>query len=207
MADKPEIVRTTSTALFWRARNGDESALTLLFERYFPKLRRWASGRLPRWARDIADTADMVQETLVGTFKRLDRFEPRRKGALHAYLRQAVRNRMRDEVRRASRQPVRQDIDATVMIDRAPSPLDLAIGDQAAQRYLGALARLRDDDQQAIVARVELGYSYDQIAVVLHRRSPDAARMLVTRALVRLAAEMENANGANGHAGQSVNGR
>src|SRR5262249_51857443 len=152
----------------------------------------------------IADTADMVQETLVGTFKRLDRFEPRRKGALHAYLRQAVRNRMRDEVRRASRQPTRQDIEGAVVVDRAPSPLDLAIGDQAAQRYLRALSCLRDDDQQAIVARVELGYSYDQIAAVLNRRSPDAARMLVTRALVRLATEMERLSGTAPADAQSV---
>jgi len=130
----------------------------------------------------------MVQETLVArSSASIVRAAPQ--GALHAYLRQAVRNACATNAARG-RQPIRQDIDATVMIDRAPSPLDLAIGDQAAQRYLRALAKLRDDDQQAIVARVELGYSY-----VRSRRCCTAdrrrARMLVTRRWSGWPREME----------------
>ena len=90
----------SSLDLLERARAGDASALDALMARHLPRLRRWASGRLPRWARDVADTQDLVQDTLLQTFKRIDRFEPRGEGALQAYLRQGVLNRIRDEYRR-----------------------------------------------------------------------------------------------------------
>src|SRR6185436_18319376 len=85
-----------------RAKSGDDDALNQLFARYLPPLRRWASGRLPQWTRDLMDTDDLVQETVVRAVKRIDRFESRHEGALQAYLRQAVVNRIRDEVRRSS---------------------------------------------------------------------------------------------------------
>ena len=89
----------SSVELVRRARDGDRRALDHLFERYLPVLRRWAAGRLPRWARDLVDTDDMIQETLMGTFRNVGAFEPRHDGALGAYLRQALNNRIRDEVR------------------------------------------------------------------------------------------------------------
>ena len=73
-----------------------------LFARHLPPLKREASGRLLRWARDISDTFDVVQETMMQTFKRLDAFEPRSEGALQAYLRQAVINRIRNQGRQSS---------------------------------------------------------------------------------------------------------
>ena len=55
--------------LLAQARAGDRTALDTLFARYLPPLRRWATGRLPRWARDVSDTQDLVQDTLLQTFK------------------------------------------------------------------------------------------------------------------------------------------
>jgi DNA-directed RNA polymerase specialized sigma24 family protein len=63
--------------LLARARAGDDRALEPLFARYLPRLRRWASGRMPRWARDAGDTQDLVQDTLLSVFKQIDGFEPR----------------------------------------------------------------------------------------------------------------------------------
>ena len=68
--------------------------------RHLGPLRRWVSGRLPRWARDLSDTDDIVQDTLLRTFTRIENFEVRGAGALQAYMRQAVMNRVRDELRR-----------------------------------------------------------------------------------------------------------
>jgi DNA-directed RNA polymerase specialized sigma24 family protein len=82
-----------------------KEATNRLFARHVRPLQRWASGRLPKWARDVADTDDLVQETLLQTFKRIGQFESRGVGALHAYLRQAVLNRIREELRRKSRRP------------------------------------------------------------------------------------------------------
>ena len=176
--------------LLQRARQGDQDALNALFERYLPALRRWARGRLPRWTRDLRDTDDLVQETLVQTLGRLDAFEPRHEGALQAYLRQAVVNRVRDEVRRVGRRPAATALDDELM-DRGVSPLDEAIGREAAERYEAALQRLRPEERELIVARVEMGNGYEQIAAAHGKPSADAARMGVARALVRLAEEMD----------------
>ena len=53
----------TTLTLIRRAQRGDREALEMVAARLVPRLRRWATGRLPRWARDLADTQDVVQET------------------------------------------------------------------------------------------------------------------------------------------------
>jgi RNA polymerase sigma-70 factor (ECF subfamily) len=174
-----------------RVKSGDRQALDLLFARYLPALRRWARGRLPQWTRDLMDTDDLVQETVIRAVKRIDRFESRHEGALQAYLRQAVVNRIRDEVRRNQRSPAPAPID-TREPDRGASPLELAIGREAVERYEAALVRLKPAEREAIVARVEMGYSYEQLADALGKPSADAARMAVSRALVRLAEELNH---------------
>jgi RNA polymerase sigma-70 factor (ECF subfamily) len=182
----------TSLDLLERAKAGDRGALDQLVARYLPRLRRWASGRLPRWARDIADTEDLVQESMLQTFKRIDRFEVRHEAGLQAYLRQAVMNRIRDDIRRRGRRPSTDPLDSAHP-DSDASPLEIAIGVEALERYEKALQRLRPEDRAAIVARIEMNCSNEEIAAALNKPSPNAARMAVERALVRLAEEMRTA--------------
>jgi RNA polymerase sigma factor (sigma-70 family) len=184
---EPPLDRTVD--LIARAKAGDTEALDQLCTRFLPSLRRWASGRLPRHARSLMDTDDLVQETVIRAVKRLDAFEPRHDGALQAYLRQAVMNRIRDEVRRAVRSPAETGLDDRLS-DVAASPLDIAIGAEAVSRYDAALARLRPEEREAVIARIEMAGSYHQLATALGKPSADAARMAVSRALVRLAEEM-----------------
>jgi RNA polymerase sigma-70 factor (ECF subfamily) len=189
MPQRPADADATSD-LLERARAGDPEALNVLFTRHLPVLRRWASGRLPRWARDIADTTDLVQETIVETLKHLDRFEHRGDGALQAYLRQAVMNRIRNEIRKLAARGPRVALDSE-MHDDGTSPMDAAVAGQMLDQYESALARLRPEERDAVVARVELGLSYDELADTLKKPSANAARMSVVRALVRLAEEMK----------------
>jgi RNA polymerase sigma-70 factor (ECF subfamily) len=135
------------------------------------------------------DTDDLVQETVVRAVKRIDQFESRHEGALQAYLRQAIVNRIRDEVRRAKRSPAPAALDENARATDA-SPLEAAIGGEALQRYEAALARLRPEEREAIIARVEMDGSYQDVAAALGKPSADAARMAVSRALLRLAQEM-----------------
>lgn len=185
----------STLSLLTRARAGDPGALDELFVRFGPRLRRWASGRLPRWARDLCDTSDLVQETLLQMFKRIDGFEHRGEGALQAYLRQAVMNRISNELRRANRRPAAVELSAEVP-DEAASPLEAAIGVEAVERYEAALQRLRPEDRELIIARVELGLTYSEIAVMSERPSANAARMAVMRALAQLAENMCERPGA-----------
>src|SRR5688572_8742482 len=130
----------STSQLLDRVHRGDRDALDTLLARYGPDLQRFAHRRLPQWARDLCDTPDLVQDTLVQTFNKLDRFEDRGEGALFAYLRQAVMNRIRDELRRAARAPSRVPFPDHA-IDDSPSPLERAIGREAVERYESALNR------------------------------------------------------------------
>lgn len=180
----------TTQTLVRRAVDGDREAADLLFARCAPAISRWAHGRLPRWARDIADTNDLVQDTLLQTLRNLPRFECRGEGALHAYLRQIVMNRIREELRRQARRPGKDPLDSGLQDDGA-SPLEAAIGQEAVERYESALATLGADEREAIVARLELGLTHQEIAEALGKPSADAARMAVARAMVQLARAME----------------
>src|SRR6476659_1732447 len=162
-------------SLIERARAGDTQALERLFARHLQPLQRWATGRLPKWARDLADTDDLVQDTLLRTFKRIGSFEPRRVGALQAYLRNAVLNRLRDELRRKGREPGSTNLES-IEVEAADSPLEAAIGRERVEAYEKALERLKPEEREAIIARVELGYSYEQTAVMLANPTADAAR-------------------------------
>ena len=191
-SDEARTIRNAESTLrlLERARTGDREALEVLFARCVPLLNRWAQGRLPRWARDAADTQDLVQDTVLQTFKRLESFEPRREGALQAYLRQAVMNRIRDELRRFERRPAAADLDPDSP-DPSPSPLEEAIGRQATERYERALGRLKPEEREAVIARVEMGYTYEELADALDKPTPEAARKACQRALIRLAAELQ----------------
>jgi RNA polymerase sigma-70 factor (ECF subfamily) len=176
----------TSLALLHRARQGERAALDELFARYVPFLRRLAHGKIPSWMRTGLETADLVQETLLHTFRRLDQFEPRGNGAMRAYLRQALQNRIQNVRRDAMRRPLAASLDAVdVPVDTA-SPLDEFLSAEERARYLSALAELQPEDRDAIVGRFELGYSFEQLSAALGKPSADAARMAVRRAVVRL---------------------
>src|SRR5262245_39154805 len=163
-APKPELMALASTIdLLERFKQGDDEAVSLLVERSLPPLKRWARGRLPQWARGTNDTQDLVQDAIVRALPRLKTFEARHPGALQAYLRQAITNHIRDEIRRANTRPAAAELRES-HADIGPSPLEEAIGQEGLERYEAALKTLRPADREAIVARIELQQSYDEVA-------------------------------------------
>jgi RNA polymerase sigma-70 factor, ECF subfamily len=187
-AEDPDRLDTTAMLLD-RIRSGDEVARERLFARVLPSLHRWAHRRLPAGARDLADTEDVVQVTVGRALARLEHFEHRGEGAFLGYLRQILLNVIRDEHRRAARHPRGRELDDT-MVDPAPSLLDRTIDRDTLERYERALASLDEEAREAVLLRVEFGYSHLQIAGALGKASADAARMAVARALVELARRM-----------------
>lgn len=179
------VSHETSMSLLARAKQGDAVALEVLMGRYLARLQRWASGRVPTSARGLLDTDDVVQDALLNTFRRLDHFAPRHDGALMAYLRETVANRIRMELRRRSPE-VDASAEPDTLASSAPSPLESALGRDGIARYERALAQLDEDDRAAIVGRFEMGYSYDALARAMERPSADAARKAVERAVRRL---------------------
>lgn len=175
--------------LLTRAQRGDRAAVDSLVARYRPRLERWASGRLPQFARSLFDTGDLIQETLL---KAVEKFETGRgpdQGTFEGYARRAVLNRIRDQVRWSKRRPPADVLGE--LVDPEPSPLEQAIGRETVSRYEKALEQLTEEDRSLIHLRVELGLDYDEIARISGRPTAAAVRMAVRRAIFRLADRMK----------------
>ena len=181
----------TTIELLALARAGDTAATERLLR---GACRRSADGPAAAFrARRVASWTPTTscRRPPSGCFGTSSRSNPRNEGALQAYLRQTLANRIRDEMRGVARRPAPSPLDEIAPpVDGQASPLEQAIGREALESYEAALKRLRPADREAIVARIELQYSYQQLALALGKPSVEAARMSVARALVRLASEM-----------------
>jgi RNA polymerase sigma-70 factor (ECF subfamily) len=189
--DTGDPVESTATLLL-RAREGDAPARERLAGRYLQLLGRWAHGRLPNAARDLVDTDDLVQVTLLRALDNLDQFDHRGEGAFLAYLRQILLNQIRNEARRARRRPEHVELNDAVDSTHLRSPLEDAIGSDRLRDYETALARLGEAQRQAVILRLELGMRYREIAEALEVSTANAARALVGRGMVHLARLMRN---------------
>lgn len=178
----------TTVLLLQRVQSGDDVAREQLLSRVLPPLTRWAHGRLSPHLRSAHDTADVIQEATMRVLPHLDRFEIRHQGALQAYLRRAVTNRI-IELARLKHPQIAGEVPED-LADGRQSPLAQAIGAETVQRYEQAFGRLTEAEQQAIHLRYELGFSHEEVAVALGKPSVDAARVAVKRATHRLAVLM-----------------
>ncbi len=175
-----------TAALLTRANAGDEAAREVLFRRHLPVLTRWSSGRLPRKARGIQDTDDIVQDALRRALARLKDFEPRGRGAFLAYLRLIVTHLVRDEIRGRRRRPDHLEFTDQIAATGG-APLDTVTWGETLDEYEAALGGLTTDQRDAVTLRVELGLSYDDIALRTRSPNANAARSLVVRGIARLA--------------------
>ena len=141
------------------------------------------------YARGDANTEDVVQDAVLATLKNLDRFRHRTVHGLQAYLRMSVMSRIYDLIRRSRRRGVPAPLSEELR-DEGRTPLEEAIMRQGLERFLAALQRLSVKDRQVIIWRIELGYPVTEIADRLGKSRP-AAGMAVTRAMTRLAKELE----------------
>jgi RNA polymerase sigma factor (sigma-70 family) len=176
--------------LLARVQTGDQSAWDVLLKRYLRPLKQLAHRRLPHYMRSTTDSDDLVQDALLNTIRRLRHFECRDRGALLAYLRRVVLNRIVDEARRCARRGTRALLDVDHPCT-APSPLETVLQKEDLERYREALRRLKPRDRQLIVWRLHKRLTYDELAKQMSMPSPDAARIASTRAVLRLASALK----------------
>lgn len=183
MPERPRIGTEPTTELLTRVRSGEAAAREQLFARYLPRLRQWAHGRLPAYARATSDTDDLIQATLLRALQHVDDFTPQHDGALMAYFRKALLNAVREEIRRTGRRPEGP-------LDDVVSRVECAVGGEVIERYESALGQLAEREREAVILRVEFGYTHEEIAQAIGSPTANAARMIVSRAFVRLAEAM-----------------
>lgn len=185
---QPTAAALESTAtLLALVREGDQAAVQRLCALYLPILRSWARGRLPQSARDLAETDDMVQVTLMRALNAIEQFNPRHEGAFLAYLRRILLNNIRAEIRRVAHLPHRADALDPELAGEQLSIIDAIAGEQLMERYEDALGQLPESQREAVMLRVEFGFSYPEIASALAIPTANAARMAVCRGLEKLA--------------------
>jgi RNA polymerase sigma-70 factor, ECF subfamily len=172
----------STETLLLLVRQGDGSARDRLMARYLPLLRRWAHGRLPQRQRDIADTDDLVQVTLIRALNHLQEFESNGSGSLLAYLRQILLNEVRGELRKRQVRGEQIDIADAELFDDGESVVAHLVGHQRLRAYEAALATLGREQQELVVMRVEFGLDYAEIALEV-ASTPNAVRMRLVRAL------------------------
>lgn len=173
-----------STAnLLKRIRTGDARAREILLARYLPVLRRLARGKVPSRARPLVDTDELVQRTMHAVFAHVDTFEHRHEGAFLAFLRKVLHNKILDVARQAN--PELSEVDGGIPYG-GPSPLEELIGRDRLESYYRALETLNEQQRQAVVMRLEMGFTYEEIALGVGCPSANAARMLIGRALLRM---------------------
>lgn len=189
-AGSPPPRLDTTEELLTRIRGGDDRAREQLYTRLLPGLRRWARGKLPAQARGLAETDDVVQIALARSLSRLDAFEHRGRGAFLGYLHRILVNCIRDEIRRAGRRPVSEPLEEE-LLEPEPSPVERTLGIETLAAYERALEQLTDGQRDALMLRIEFGFTFPEIAEALGKPTPNAARMLVMRALVRVAEWMD----------------
>ncbi|MDZ3823814.1 MAG: sigma-70 family RNA polymerase sigma factor [Pseudoxanthomonas sp.] len=174
----------------WQA--GESAAREALMARYLPVLRRLAHNRLPARARDLSGTEDLVQVTAIKALGHLDAFQWNGPGALLGYLRTVLMNTLRDELRRSRRLPARVGEEVLAAeVDEHPSPMQGVLSSEALAAYEQALASLKPGERDAVSLRIEFGLDYGEVAALCGLKTANAARMRVSRALVRLAERID----------------
>jgi RNA polymerase sigma factor (sigma-70 family) len=189
-SDSLQSMSTQALLDLWQGGNG--MAREALLARYLPVLKRLAHNRLPPQARDLAATEDLVQLTVIKVLDRLDTFQPDGPGALLAYLRTALMNTLRDELRRCKRIPGR--VDSETLADNpspSPTPAQNALSEHALEAYERALKTLKPIDRDLVSLRIEFGMDYQEIAGISKLKTANAVRMRVSRALLQLAERID----------------
>ena len=153
---------TTDSLLAQRIRSGDREALGELYDRY-------ASVALATALRVVADreqAEDLVHDSFVAVWQKIDRFDPMR-GSLRAWLLTVVRNRAIDRLRAGRASIAIEDADDQSLLRTSPNPTwEAAIARQSATELRNAIESLPSEQRQAVELAYFGGNTYREIAVL-----------------------------------------
>jgi RNA polymerase sigma-70 factor, ECF subfamily len=177
--------------LIRRARAGDREALGELLDAHRGYLRGVAEKLLnPRIAARI-DASDVVQQTCLSIHKRIGEFDGEDAAQFVAWLRQVherniqnvVRDQLRAQKRAAARDEPLADLDAPAA--RQTSPSRRAMRGEEAVRLSEALAKLPQNEQQALRLRYLEGRTLGEVCLEMGL-TKDALVWLMKRAMKKV---------------------
>lgn len=175
------------------ARGGDSAALGEIFVSYQPRLLRYLRAQ----ERDMAD--DLAADVWLAVARGLDRFSGD-EASFRSWLFTIARHRVIEHRRRLARR--RTDPLPTDRLERpiergwGGDPAWLVLESIGAQHSVDELAEFLTPDQaEAVLLRVLGGFDVAEVARIMGR-TPGNVRVLCHRALKRLAARTDVADGA-----------
>jgi RNA polymerase sigma-70 factor (ECF subfamily) len=163
-----------------RVRAGETEAYAELIRKF----------ELPVWQvvaamlQDFHEARDALQQTFVDAYVHLDQFQLGRDFGF--WIKEIARNRVRQELRRMSRESNRLAVYRAQLEERLA---DAPTAERYEQKYFDALRRCRAElperTAQALAWRYEGGKSFDEVAALLET-TRSAAEKLLSRARVAL---------------------
>jgi RNA polymerase sigma-70 factor, ECF subfamily len=185
------------------ARGGSASALGVLLQSFRPYLMSVARLGLPGNLRGKYDDSDLVQETLLEAHRGFAGFHGTHADELRVWLCGILKHNLTDCIRRyrdSSKRSIGRERSWEAAhgeggadhgeVDPYPTPCTQTIVREDVGALREALLRLPPDDQAVVLLRHFDSLSFEEIGRRLDR-SPDAARKLWGRAIVRLQHLME----------------
>ena len=190
------MVTAEESQIVVRAREGSSEAINQLFARYGPKLLALIRLRMGPGLRGQMESVDVMQQTVMKAFERFDRFEGSGEATLMAWLAAIAKNEILDQHRHGGRAkrdvgkraPV-SDLDALVAAEVRSQVSRLHL-DAQMQQLEAAIEALSEDHRDVILMRRYEELSFAEIGERMGR-TPDACRMLYSRAMAALTLRMK----------------
>jgi len=200
------VINDNTQNLVALAKSGDESAREQLYRAYGPRVLWLVRLRMGKELRTRLESVDLVQDVLYSTFKDLQNFTYKNEGDFIRWISRITENRLCENltrlhaVKRDIRREVRLDNNSPTLADSlavAMEPIDVTTPSAIVskredfEKLARAIDTLKPEYREVIVLTKIEGLSYKDIAERLGK-SPDAIRMLLSRAIASLSSAFEN---------------
>ncbi len=177
--EAPQDIRTLVTS----AQSGNRESFELLVRTEASRFRGVVASRVNAYLALGIEFDDVYQETLLRSFRSIQRFEWRGEDSLFRWVGKIAENVVLESARRAARErraPLEEDVP-----DELVSPSSELRRGERFDRLEESLARLDPDHRQVILLTRVDGLSFSAVARRMGR-SPDAVKQLLYRALKQL---------------------
>ncbi len=187
------------------AKVGDESALEKLCQVYGERVRRIIRLRMGAELRNKLESMDLVQDAFISALRSLENFTYENEGDFMRWLSKIAENRIRDNLDRlhADKRDIRREIPLNnyrqVNQDsfvrnfepmKSTTPSMIISKQEDLDKLEKAIDKLKPEYKEVIILTKIEGLSYKEAAEQLHK-SPDAVRMILSRAIQALSNAFE----------------
>ena len=207
METSEQVPEEDIARLIERAAEGESAAVSELFERYRPRLRKMVRVRLNQQLHGRIDESDVVQDAYLEASKRFDEYIAKPRAPFFLWLRKITGNRLIDVHRRhlgaqardarlevalhRGRAPMATSVSlAAALLDGLTSPTQAVAKAEMRLMLQNALSTMEPIDREIISLRNFESLSNIEAAAELEI-APGAASQRYMRALMRLKAILE----------------